>query len=129
MKSFILFCIPAPTKSMCRSAKLGIVHTVLNRPEEKYPANRKPGEATSACGGKRKRYYTVTNTGKVALLKAKEVRDNLWSMIPNMSLKISDMILIAGSWKGAVNRFVTAYALLHIANCVLPVSSRPLSFH
>lgn len=70
-----------------RSAKLGVVHAVLNRLEEKDLVKSKLGEATSTRGGKRKRYYTVTNTGKAALLKAKEVRDGLWSLIPNISLK------------------------------------------
>lgn len=74
-------------KNTGRTAKLGVVHAVLNRLEEKELVKSKLGEATSTRGGKRKRYYTVTNTGKVALLRAKEVRDNLWSMIPNMSLK------------------------------------------
>jgi len=70
-----------------RSAKLGVVHAVLNRLEEKGLVKSKLGEATNVRGGKRKRYYTVTNTGKVALIRAKELRDQLWSIIPEMSLK------------------------------------------
>jgi len=74
-------------KNTGRSAKLGVVHAVLNRLEEKGFVKSKLGEATSTRGGKRKRYYAVTNAGKAALLKTKEVRDNLWSLIPGMSLK------------------------------------------
>ncbi len=70
-----------------RSAKLGVVHSVLNRLEEKGLVKSKLGEATSSRGGKRKRYYAVSNTGKSALIKSKEVRDQLWSIIPEMSLK------------------------------------------
>jgi PadR family transcriptional regulator, regulatory protein PadR len=70
-----------------RSTKLGVVHAVLNRLEEKGYVKSKLGEATSARGGKRKRYYTMTNTGKAALIKSKEVRDQLWSMVPELSLK------------------------------------------
>ena len=70
-----------------RSVKLGVVHSVLNRLEEKGLAKSKLGEATSTRGGKRKRYYSVTNAGKVALLNAKELRDQYWSIIPEMSLK------------------------------------------
>ena len=70
-----------------RSVKLGVVHAVLNRLEEKGLVKSKLGEATNVRGGKRKRYYTVTNTGKTALIKAKELRDHLWSVIPEMSLK------------------------------------------
>jgi PadR family transcriptional regulator, regulatory protein PadR len=69
-----------------RSVKLGVVHAVLNRLEEKGLVKSKLGEATQTRGGKRKRYYTITNAGKSALFKSKEVRDNLWKMIPNLSL-------------------------------------------
>jgi PadR family transcriptional regulator, regulatory protein PadR len=74
-------------KNTGRSAKLGVVHSVLNRLEEKGLVKSKLGEATSMRGGKRKRYYTITNAGKAALLKAKELRDQLWNMIPEFSLK------------------------------------------
>lgn len=70
-----------------RSVKLGVVHSVLNRLEEKGLAKSKLGEATSERGGKRKRYYTVTTAGKAALLNAKELRDQYWNIIPEMSLK------------------------------------------
>lgn len=69
-----------------RSVKLGVVHAVLNRLERKGLVKSRLGEATSVRGGKRKRYYTVTNGGRAALLKAKEVRDNLWSIIPEFGL-------------------------------------------
>jgi len=74
-------------KKTKRSVKLGVVHAVLNRLEEKGLAKSSLGEATSARGGKRKRYYTVTNAGKAALLKSKELRDQYWSLIPELTLK------------------------------------------
>jgi DNA-binding PadR family transcriptional regulator len=70
-----------------RKIKLGVVHAVLNRLEEKGLLKSKLGEATNVRGGKRKRYYTVTSAGKSSLLKAKELRDQLWDLIPNMALK------------------------------------------
>jgi PadR family transcriptional regulator, regulatory protein PadR len=70
-----------------RSVKLGVVHAVLNRLEDKGLVKSKLGEATNMRGGKRKRYYTVTSAGKSALLKAKEVRDQLWNLIPDLALK------------------------------------------
>ena len=70
-----------------RSVKLGVVHAVLNRLEEKGLVKSKLGEATQTRGGKRKRYYSITSSGKAALVKSKEVRDQLWSMIPELSLK------------------------------------------
>ncbi|MFD2937840.1 PadR family transcriptional regulator [Spirosoma flavum] len=72
-----------------RTAKFGVVHTVLNRLEEKGLASSSLGESTSSRGGKRKRYYSVTNAGKAALLKSKEVRDGLWCLIPDFVLKPS----------------------------------------
>ena len=70
-----------------RSVKLGVVHAVLNRLEEKGYVKSRLGEATHVRGGKRKRYYVITNTGKAAIVRAKEVRDQLWSIIPDLRLK------------------------------------------
>jgi PadR family transcriptional regulator, regulatory protein PadR len=64
-----------------RAAKLGVIHAVLNRLEEKGLVKSKLGEATQIRGGKRKRYYAVTNGGKAALIKAREVREQLWGKI------------------------------------------------
>jgi len=75
------------SKHTGRSVKLGVVHAVLNRLEEKNFVKSKLGEATSTRGGKRKRYYTITMAGKAALVKSKEMRDELWSKIPGLTLK------------------------------------------
>jgi len=75
------------TKHTGREVKLGVVHAVLNRLEEKGLVKSKLGEATSVRGGKRKRYYSITNAGKAAIIRAKEVRDQLWSVIPDIVLK------------------------------------------
>jgi DNA-binding PadR family transcriptional regulator len=74
-------------KNTGRSAKLGVVHAVLNRLEEKGLVKSKLGEATSTRGGKRKRFYLITNGGKAALIKSKELRDQLWNKIPDLVLK------------------------------------------
>ncbi|WP_460995094.1 PadR family transcriptional regulator [Spirosoma harenae] len=70
-----------------RAAKLGVVHAVLNRLEEKGLVKSRMGDATSTRGGKRKRYYEVTHAGKVGLMKAKEVRQSLWNIIPGFNLE------------------------------------------
>jgi DNA-binding PadR family transcriptional regulator len=70
-----------------RTVKLGVVHAVLNRLEEKGLLKSKLGDSTSVRGGKRKRYYLITNAGKSSLTKAKDLRDQLWSLIPGMTLK------------------------------------------
>jgi DNA-binding PadR family transcriptional regulator len=70
-----------------RSVKLGVVHAVLNRLEEKGYLKSRLGEATQMRGGKRKRYYSVTSGGKAALTRSKEIRDQLWNVIPGLGLK------------------------------------------
>ena len=61
-----------------------MVHSVLNRLEEKGFVKSRLGETTNIRGGKRKRYYTVTNAGKAAITKAKDIRDELWKAIPGI---------------------------------------------
>jgi PadR family transcriptional regulator PadR len=74
-------------KNLRRPAKLGVVHAVLNRLEDKGYVKSKLGEATSTRGGKRKRYYTVTNGGKAALIRTRDLREQLWNRIPELALK------------------------------------------
>ncbi|MDJ1505667.1 PadR family transcriptional regulator [Xanthocytophaga agilis] len=70
-----------------RSAKLGVVHAVLNRLEEKGLLKSHLGEATATRGGKRKRYYEVTQAGKLALTKTRQVRETLWQLIKGFNLE------------------------------------------
>ena len=70
-----------------RTVKLGVVHAVLNRLEEKGLVKSRLGEATKTRGGKRKRLYQVTIPGKTALVRAKTMRDQLWERIPALSWK------------------------------------------
>lgn len=70
-----------------RKVRLGVVHSVLNRLEEKGLVKSRLGEATATRGGKRKRFYLVTGAGKASLVRAKEIRDQLWQKIPHLNLK------------------------------------------
>ncbi len=70
-----------------RSVKLGVVHAVLNRLEEKGLVKSALGEATKTRGGKRKRFYQITVPGKSALVRAKEMRDEMWNRIPSLVWK------------------------------------------
>lgn len=72
-----------------RKVKLSVVHAVLNRLDEKGFVKSHLGEPTKERGGRRKRFFTVTHAGKVALTKAKEQRDQLWSLIPDFNLKFT----------------------------------------
>ncbi|MDJ1491304.1 helix-turn-helix transcriptional regulator [Cytophagaceae bacterium DM2B3-1] len=64
-----------------RSIKLGVVH---DRLEEKGLVKSELGEATKTRGGKCKRFYQLTIPGKVALVHAKSMRDQLWDHIPSL---------------------------------------------
>lgn len=69
-----------------RTLSRGALHSALSRLEEKGFIASKTGGATAARGGRRKRYYTLTNSGKSALKQAKELREEMWSLVPNFSL-------------------------------------------
>jgi DNA-binding PadR family transcriptional regulator len=71
-----------------RDISRGALHTALSRLEEKGFVESEFGGANAVRGGRRKRFFSVSNKGKEALQNAKELRDQLWSAIPNFSLKI-----------------------------------------
>jgi PadR family transcriptional regulator PadR len=70
-----------------RSVSFTVVHSALNRLEEKGYVDSKLGGATKERGGRSKRMFTISQAGKKALLRAKEQRDELWSMIPKAIFK------------------------------------------
>lgn len=70
-----------------RDLSRGALHTALTRLEEKGFLESEYGGATAERGGRRKRYYKLTKGGKAALQQAKELREEMWSLIPNFSLK------------------------------------------
>jgi PadR family transcriptional regulator PadR len=63
-----------------RSLSIGALHSTITRLEEKGFIKSWLGEPTQERGGRRKRYFEVTDDGKVALHRMKELRDELWSM-------------------------------------------------
>ncbi len=69
-----------------RSLSRGALHTALSRLEEKGFIDSHFGGATAERGGRRKRFYKLTNTGKAALKQAKELREEMWSLVPKVSL-------------------------------------------
>lgn len=70
-----------------RNINRGALHTAFVRLEEKGYIQSEMGGATATRGGRRKRYYTVTHKGKVALDKARNIREQLWKSVPNFSIK------------------------------------------
>ena len=62
-----------------RSVSIGSLHSTLTRLEEKGFIKSKLGEPTAERGGRRKRFFQLTNSGKVALGNIKSLRDELWA--------------------------------------------------
>lgn len=70
-----------------RSVSIGSLQVVLKRLETKGYLKSELGEASAVRGGKKKRYYTVTNLGKNIITKTKEQRLQLWDAIPDIALQ------------------------------------------
>lgn len=67
---------------LARKVSVGAMRTALNRLENKGFLKSEFGEATAIRGGKRKRYFKVTLSGKTALEQVMETRKQLWEAIP-----------------------------------------------
>ena len=70
-----------------RSAAIGAVHSALSRLEDKGFVDSKMGDSIGERGGRRKRIFSVTSTGKAALEHSKELRNTLWNQIPEVNWK------------------------------------------
>jgi DNA-binding PadR family transcriptional regulator len=67
-----------------RDVNLSAVHVTLYRLEDKGLIKSQMGGATKERGGRRKRIFTVTNAGMAMLKAMKEVRLDLWKLIPQL---------------------------------------------
>lgn len=65
-----------------RKVSIGSLQTVLRRLEKKGYLTSEFGEVTKVRGGKRKKYFQVTNFGRNALEAKKNERLGLWKDIP-----------------------------------------------
>jgi len=72
-------------ESLSRTVSIGALHTALQRMTYKGLLVSKLGEATAERGGKKKRFFNVTEAGVQLLEKAKADRMKLWLAIPNFS--------------------------------------------
>ncbi|MEP1096467.1 MAG: helix-turn-helix transcriptional regulator [Cyclobacteriaceae bacterium] len=70
-----------------RMISRGALHAALTRLTQKHFIESTFGGATMERGGRRKRFYTVTNLGKSALNDAKTIRDEMWTLVPKMNLQ------------------------------------------
>lgn len=69
-------------KQTGRNVHLSAVHTSLYRLEEKGLVRSSLGGATQARGGRRKRLFTVTLSGKRSLQHVRQLRNQFYTHIP-----------------------------------------------
>ncbi|MEQ9425767.1 MAG: PadR family transcriptional regulator [Cyclobacteriaceae bacterium] len=69
-----------------RTVTIGAVHSTLNRLESKGFAESYLSEATDKRGGRRKRLFTITASGKKALEKSRDLKVSLWTSIPELAV-------------------------------------------
>ncbi len=69
-----------------RSCNLSAVHVTLYRLEDKGLIKSSMGGATNARGGRRKRIFTITNSGLAMLRAMKEQQMQLWKLIPQLKI-------------------------------------------
>jgi len=73
---------------LSRSVSMGALHTALKRLEDKGYLKSFAGESTEDRAGRPKRYFEITALGKKAIHHAKTTREELWSAIPKVVLKL-----------------------------------------
>lgn len=72
---------------MRRSRSISAVHATLQRLEKKGYLRSRVGGAAAERGGRSKRFFTVTPAGAKALTNIKQVREELWKLVPSGALK------------------------------------------
>ena len=70
-----------------RSATIGAVHATLSRLERKGFVESHLGDPTKERGGRRKRLFQLTALGKKVLIRSRDIKVNIWTQIPELSLK------------------------------------------
>ncbi len=74
---------------LSRQVSMGAMHTALVRLEDKGYIKSFNGESTEERMGRPRRYFQITALGKKAMEYSKNTRNELWSAIPKMALKLS----------------------------------------
>jgi PadR family transcriptional regulator PadR len=69
-----------------RSISLSGVHVALYRLEEKGLLSSELGGATASRGGRRKRMFRITASGRQILDNIRQVRNELYNAIPGVTL-------------------------------------------
>jgi PadR family transcriptional regulator, regulatory protein PadR len=72
-----------------RNVNISAVHEVLKRLQRKGYLKSKMGGATQERGGRRKRFFILTVSGKKTLEEAMKLKLQLYKQVPNFSLKLT----------------------------------------
>lgn len=68
-----------------RKVSLSAVHITLYRLEEKGFLSSYMGGATKERGGRKKRYFEITNAGLEVVKEMKNTRQRLWDLVPQLN--------------------------------------------
>ncbi len=66
-----------------RTVSISPVHTALYRLEKKGFVTSKLAGATAVRGGRRKRMYEMTPTGRAAVDQVRTLRNRMWDLLPD----------------------------------------------
>ena len=71
-----------------RDVNLSAVHITLYRLQDKGLVTSDMRGATKARGGRRKRYFKISNTGLALLHQLQEQRSELWKLLPQLKFSL-----------------------------------------
>jgi PadR family transcriptional regulator, regulatory protein PadR len=69
-----------------RTVTIGAVHGTVNRLESKGFIESRLGGATEERGGRHKRIFSLTASGKKVLERSRDVKVSLWMQIPELAI-------------------------------------------
>lgn len=72
-----------------RNLNISAIHAVLTRLEDKGFVRSQMSEPSQERGGRRRRIFTLTASGKRALEEVNEMRNELFRQIPKMALQFN----------------------------------------
>jgi DNA-binding PadR family transcriptional regulator len=70
-----------------RPVSIGAVHSTLTRLETKGFLTSQFGQPTIERGGRRKRIYTITATGRRVLTASRDFKQSLWKQYPDIAFE------------------------------------------
>ena len=80
--------VKAVQDQLGRSVNLSAVHITLYRLQDKGLVTSAMGGATANRGGRRKRFFRITDAGRHKLSELQERRIKLWNLLPELKFGI-----------------------------------------